>query len=104
MKRILAPDDRQENYRNRYYIYQYQLETGLSQPLTFGQNTAYIRDITEDGRFILFSTQTEDLTERPFSKNSLFRLDLQTMKTDTLWKDERFASGAPLFRPTAANS
>ena len=94
LKRILAPDDRQENYRNRYYIYQYQLETGLSQPLTFGQNTAYIRDITDDGRFILFSTQTEDLSERPFSKNSLFRLDLQSMKTDTIWKDERFASGA----------
>lgn len=90
LKRILAPDDRQDGYRNRYYIYQYQLETGISQPLTFGKSTASIRDISSDGRFLLFSTSTEDLSERPFSKSSLYKLDLQNMKNDTLWKDERF--------------
>ena len=94
LKRILAPDDRQEYYRDRYYLYQYQLGSGLSQPLTFGQNTASINDISDDGRYLLFSTRKEDLSTRPFSKNSLFRLDLHTMKTDTLWKDELFASGA----------
>ena len=36
----------------------------------------------------------EDLSERPFSTNSLYMLDLQTMKTDTLWKNERFTSSA----------
>ncbi len=100
LKRILAPDDRQSHYRNRYFIYQYNLETGLSQPLTFGQNTASINDISSDGKFMLFSTQSEDLSERPFRKNSLFLLDLQAMKVDTLWKDERFAYGAT-FSPDA---
>lgn len=98
LKRILAPDDRQDGYRNRFYIYQYQLETGMSQPLTFGQNTAFLKDITSDGRYMLFSTQIEDLSERPFAKNSLFLLDLQTMQTDTLWKDERFTNSA-VFSP-----
>ena len=58
---------RQSHYRNRYFIYQYQLETGLSQALTFGRNTASIRDISSDGNLILFSTTEEDL-QRPFKK------------------------------------
>lgn len=94
LTRILAPDDRQSHYRNRYFIYQYQLETGLSQPITFGQNTASIHDISNDGKFLLFSTTTEDLSERPFRKSSLFMLDLEKMTTDTIWEDERFTSGA----------
>lgn len=93
LNRILAPDDRQSGYRNRYFIYQYQLESGLSQPITFGKNTASIRDISTDGRYLLFSTQNEDLSERPFRSNSLYRLDLQSMTTDTIWKDERFTGG-----------
>ena len=98
LKRVLTPDDRQSNYRNRYYIYQYQLETGLSQPLTFGQNTASIRDLSHDGKKMLFSTTDEDLNERPFRKNSLYLLDLKTMQTDTVWKDERF-TGSVSFSP-----
>ncbi len=101
LTRILAPDDRQGNYRNRYSIYQYQIETGLSQALTFGRNTAYIRDISSDGNLILLFTTEEDLSERPFQKNSLYLLDLQTMKTDTLWQNERFVSGDISFSPDA---
>ncbi|MFV0391500.1 MAG: S9 family peptidase, partial [Paludibacteraceae bacterium] len=88
------PDDRQSHYRNRYFIHQYNLETGLTQPLTFGRNTAYISDISRDGKSLLFTTHMEDLSERPFQKSSLFRLDLQTMQVDTLWKDERFVNNA----------
>lgn len=94
LNRILVPDDRQASYRNRYFIHQYQLETGLSQPLTFGQNTVRLNDISADGRYLLFLSYREDLSERPFSTNSLYMLDLQTMKTDTLWKNERFTSSA----------
>ena len=43
---------------------------------------------------MLLSTSSEDLSERPFRKSSLFLLDLYTMHMDTIWKDERFVSGA----------
>ena len=94
LNRLLSPEDRQDYYRNRFYIYQYQFSTGLSQQLTFGQHTASINDISLDGHYMLFSTSKETLTEQPFSKNTMFLLDLQTMKLDTLWKDEKFANSA----------
>lgn len=98
LNRIIVPDDRQPGYRDRYTIYQYQIETGLSQAITFGQNTTSINNISSDGNYLLYSTRSEDLSERPFSKNSLFLLNLKTMKTDTIWKNEKFA-GSAVFSP-----
>lgn len=90
LKQILAPDDRQDYYRKQYSIFQYQIETGLSQPITFGKNSAFLNDISSDSKKLLFTTNTEDLSERPFRKSSTYLLDLQTMKVDTLWQNLRF--------------
>lgn len=98
LRRLLAPDDRQPYYRNRYFIHQIDLENGLTQQITFGNQTASINSVSNDSHFLLFSTSTEDLLERPFSKNSMFLLNLHTMKVDTLWRDERFA-GSAQFSP-----
>ena len=98
LRRLLAPDDRQSHYRNRYFIHQINLENGLTQQITFGNQTASINSISNDSRNILFSTSSEDLLERPFSKSSMFLLNLNTMKVDTLWSDERFA-GSAQFSP-----
>lgn len=84
--------DRQPGYTNRSFIYKYDLSTGLSQQLTYGSRTTWLSDISQDSRYILFSISKETITERPFSKSSLFRLDLETMKLDTVWVDEAFAS------------
>ncbi len=94
LKRMLGIDDRQENYRDRYYIHQYILETGLSQQITFGKQTARLNDVSSDGKHILFATSEELLTERPFSISSMYLLELQTMKIDTLWENEKFVSSA----------
>ena len=94
LKRLLAPDDRQPTYRDRYFIYQYFFDTGLSQQITFGKQTARLNDVSSDGKHILFSTYEEVLTERPFSTNSMYLLELATMAVDTLWQNEKFASSA----------
>ncbi|HTN68415.1 MAG TPA: hypothetical protein VLZ33_03030, partial [Dysgonamonadaceae bacterium] len=94
MKRLLAPDDRQPNYRDRHFIYQYFFDSGLSQQITFGRETASINDISSDAKQMLFSTSKEDLSERPFRKSSLYKLSLETMEVDTLWEDESFVSYA----------
>ena len=94
LKRMMGIDDRQEQYRNRYYIHQYILETGLSQQLTFGKQTARLNDVSSDGKHLLFSTSEELLTERPFNTSSMYLLELQTMKIDTLWENEKFVSSA----------
>jgi dipeptidyl aminopeptidase/acylaminoacyl peptidase len=43
---------------------------------------------------MLFSISDEIVTERPFSKSAMFLLHLETMQLDTLWMDEKYASGA----------
>lgn len=86
--------DRQPGYENRSQICKYDLKTGLSQQLTFGQETAWLNDISSDGKKILFSVSRELITERPFSRKSLFLLDVESMRLDTLLHDLAFVGGA----------
>ena len=91
LKRLIGIDDRQANYRDRYFIYRYFFDTGLTQQLTFGRQTASLNDISDDTRYMLFSTSKEELTERPFRKSSLYRLNLESMQVDTVWKEQVYA-------------
>src|SRR5690606_18476768 len=40
LKRMFGIDDRQLNYRDRYFLYRYYFDTGLTQQLTFGKQSA----------------------------------------------------------------
>lgn len=94
LKRLIGIDDRQSNYRDRYFLYRYFFDTGFTQQLSFGRQTASLNDITRDMKYLLFSTSKEDLAERPFRKSSLYMLDLQTMHIDTLWSNQAYAYSA----------
>lgn len=94
LKRLIGIDDRQINYRDRYFLNRYFLETGLTQQLTFGKQSASLNDISKDSRYLLFSTSEEDLSIRPFQKNSLFMLDMKSMSVDTIWKDQTYTYSA----------
>jgi dipeptidyl aminopeptidase/acylaminoacyl peptidase len=90
-----SPSDRQEGYFDKYFIYLYKLATGLKQRLTYGKHSTSVHDISRDSRYLLFSTNEENITERPFRKSSLFLFDLNSLQViDTLWKDEKYASSA----------
>jgi len=80
------------------FIYRYDLATGLTRQLTFGSHATALNSISRDSKYLLFSISDETITERPFRKSSMFLLNVETMKMDTLWKDERFVSRA-LFSP-----
>lgn len=84
------------------FIFRYDLQTGITQQLTFGMQGTSLHDISHDGKNILFSTSEETITERPFRKNSLFLLNIETMQMETIWKDEKFASRAQ-FSPNGKN-
>ena len=94
LKRLIGIDDRQSSYRDRYFLYRHFFDTGLTQQLTFGRQTASFNDVTNDLMYLLFSTSEEDLAERPFSKSSMYLLNLQTMVVDTVWKDQTFKYSA----------
>lgn len=92
--RLHTLTDRTGGKPSHSFIYRYDLQSGLTQQLTFGSHATYLNDIRHDGKKILFSISDETITERPFRKSALFLLDIETMRTDTLWQDEKFASRA----------
>jgi dipeptidyl aminopeptidase/acylaminoacyl peptidase len=91
---ILTPDDRQPGWRNRSHVARFDFATGRLQRLTFGYHSAWMNDISRDGRYLLFATYRNDLSKRPTTMMSILRMDLQTMAVDTLVKDDGFVSGA----------
>ena len=100
IQEILVPDDRQPGWRNRMFIHKYDLRTGLFQRLTYGHTSTYINDVSQDGHYLLFSRREPNLTERPFSRTYIYKMDLRTMHVDTLIKGEKFVSRA-VFSPDA---
>jgi dipeptidyl aminopeptidase/acylaminoacyl peptidase len=79
-------------------LYRFNVNTGVSSRLTFGGDSTYLNDISPDGNSIVFSTSRPNPTQRPFSLQNMYLMDLQTGRTDTLWKDFRW-SGSAEFSP-----
>ena len=95
---ILCPDDRQPGWRDRSQLARFDLGTGLMQPLTFGFNSSWLLDISADGSKILFGCSRARLTARPTSLFSVYEMNLETLETKCLVKDDGFIQGA-LFSP-----
>lgn len=96
--RILTPQDRQAGWRNRSFLYRYDLADGVLQPLIFGYRSAYLSAISPDARSIVFTTSRDHYTERPFSLHTVCMLRLADMKVDTLWHDIKYG-GVACFSP-----
>ncbi|MBQ5982983.1 MAG: S9 family peptidase [Prevotella sp.] len=87
---IVEPDDRQPGWRDRNSLVKYDLQTGVSQPLTFGHHSVSLLDISRNGRFVLLMTSKKRLTKRPTTLRTIILLDLQTMKGDSIVVDDGF--------------
>lgn len=94
LKRLEEPDDRMPNWRNRSYLVQHSLTTGITQPLTFGNASLYLNDISADGRYLLIAGSQMQTERTPFSRTSILRMDAHTGKVDTLLHDEEFVADA----------
>lgn len=94
MNRILDNSDRYDAFRTRYTLAKYDLKTGVYQPLTFGNRSTYLYDISHDSQYILIGSSQTDYTKRPFSSNNLYRLNLTTFAIDTLYENEPYANSA----------
>lgn len=94
LRRIVSPADRIPNTRGRSFLAKYNLSNGVSERLTYGNHSTYLQDISPDGKYMLYSTSKENITQRPFSLSSLYQVDLETLKVDTLFYEDRFLGGA----------
>lgn len=94
LKRIVSPADRIPNTRGRSFLAKYDLANGVSERLTFGNHSTYMQDISPDGKYLIYSTSKENITQRPFSLTSLYQVNLETLAVDTLFYEDRFLGGA----------
>ncbi len=96
MHQIVTPEDRQPGWRDRSFLYKIDLASGVKSRVTFGNKSTYLSDISSDSKWLLVSISTEVYTERPFSTSSIYRIDANTFKVDTLLKDQKFIGGVRL--------
>jgi len=90
MNHLINMEDRQPGWRNRSFLYRYDLKTGEMKRLTWGNLTTSLHDISPDSRSIIFSQQMLDYEERPYRKQNLFILDLSTLALDTIQYEENW--------------
>ena len=88
IRQVLGMQDRQGHFRHRSFLYKLTIESGFHQRLTFGSLTSSLQDISPDSKRILFSQSFPDYTHRPFSRQNMFILHLESLQLDTLWTDE----------------
>jgi dipeptidyl aminopeptidase/acylaminoacyl peptidase len=98
MNRLINMEDRQPGWRNRSFLYIYDLKSGERKRLTWGNVSTFLQDISPDSRKIMFSQQLLDYEERPYRKQNLFILDLETLALDTIQYEENWAVRA-FFSP-----
>lgn len=94
---ILEPDDRQPGYRNRRNYSLYDIETGITTPITKGAAKVYVTPNRDASRFLV-SIYKEELTERPFTFTDILLLDMKTGQADTLVRHDGFI-GSFQFSP-----
>lgn len=93
---IVHPEDRQPHWRDRSSLMKVDLATGLIQPLTFGYKGVSLRDISSDGKQILFSVSESRLEERPTTLISMYLMDLATLESDKIIDKDGFVASAAL--------
>lgn len=95
---IIHPDDRFAGFRKRSNLALYDMETGLTQPLTFGYKNLWLADVSSDSKNILFMTSESRLTKRPTVLYSLYIMNVETLEASKLMDRDGFVSGA-VFSP-----
>jgi dipeptidyl aminopeptidase/acylaminoacyl peptidase len=88
MRQVLGMQDRQPTFRNRSFLFHYDIATRVHNRLTHGNQTTTLHDISPDSRHIIFCHNTPNYTSRSFSSQSIYMLNLQNMKLETLWTSE----------------
>ncbi len=88
MRQILGMQDRQSHFRNRSFLYRFDISTDLHTRLTYGNLSTSLHDISPDSQYIIFAQNFPDYTSPSFSRQNVFRLRLETLQLDTLWMNE----------------
>ncbi len=100
LKRVKSPDDRIPGDRDRSYVMRYDLDTHVTTILTYGGASTYICDFTKDGSKMLYLASTMRADEYPLYFKDLIEIDLATLATDTIIRNDGFINSA-IYSPDA---
>lgn len=100
MRRFKNPDDRIPGNRDRSYLMRYDLDTRAATILTYGGATTYISDFSADGKKMLYMSSVMRPDEYPMYFKDIIEMDLTTLKTDTLIRNDAFINEA-IYSPDA---
>ncbi len=91
LKKIEGMEDRQKEFRKRSQLHLLDLKSKTSERLTYGKQSVQLFDISSDGKELLCGISEPNYTKEPFSKHSVFIIDLSTRQLNYLWKDNSYA-------------
>ena len=91
---VLEMDDRQPGWRKRTHLERFDISTGLTQRVTFGNKGEYLYDISQDGKMLLIASSRSRLEKRPTTVTDYLLMDAHTQKVDTLLSAAEFLGGA----------
>ncbi|MFW5793739.1 MAG: prolyl oligopeptidase family serine peptidase [Bacteroidota bacterium] len=85
VKLMLGMRDRIPGYRDRNFLYKYDVNTKVKTRLTHGNLTSSLLDISPDGESLLLSHARYNYEEEPYWKQDLYLLDINNLSIDTLF-------------------
>ncbi|MBQ6704794.1 MAG: S9 family peptidase [Opitutales bacterium] len=89
-KRVLNMADRSDGWRDRSFLYRYDLKKGIFEPLTAGAKSTKLLGISPDSQKILFATSDIDYSQPEFSTYNVYELDLKTLENSTIFENEKY--------------
>ena len=97
---VVEMDDRQPGWRSRSYLVKFDVQSGVSQRITFGSKGQSLSDISQDGTKLLIVSSYSRLAKRPTEVEDIYLMDARTLKVDTVLQCEGFLGHAQ-FSPDA---
>lgn len=77
--------DRWPWWRSRGQLYKLNINDLTTERLTYGYLNTNLQDIRRDGKKIIISQSVPNFSERPYTRQIMMELDLNTLKADTIW-------------------
>ena len=97
---VVEMDDRQPGWRSRSYLVKFDVQSGVSQRITFESKGQSLSDISQDGTKLLIVSSYSRLAKRPTEVEDIYLMDARTLKVDTVLQCEGFL-GSAQFSPDA---
>lgn len=90
LKLMRGISDKRAGERDRSSLYIASVPEGMTRRITAGDYGTWVYDVKPDGRSILIGRSYEELSDRPYSVEEVYVLDVETADVDLIYKGPWF--------------